>query len=184
MSNIKYTKELLEPIVKESISVAEVLRKMGKNQAGSIATHLSKVIKKLDIDTSHFLGSRANQGMKHVGGSKRKEWNEILVLRKSDRRESAYKLRRALIESGRPYECELCGNTGSWLDKALRLQVEHKNGNWQDCRPQNVGFYCPNCHSQTLNHSGSQGFTDLTSVARYSKELRRRRQDQDARQAT
>lgn len=161
MSNYtRYTKDLLEPLVRDSVSVAAVLRKLGKRQTGGVATHLSKVIKKFDLDTSHFLGQAANCGDNHKGGPKKKTWREVLVVRASDRREVAFRLRRALVESGREYECESCG-IKDWGGQTLTLQIDHKNGNFLDNRPKNVRFICPNCHSQTENHSGSKGKTGL-----------------------
>lgn len=165
----KYTRELLEPLVKESISVAEVLRKLGKRQEGSITTHVSRVIRKLGIDTSHFLGQSANCGTNHKGGTDKKEWTEILVQRSDDRREKAFRLRRALVESGREYRCEWCGNTGEWNEKPLLLTVDHINGDWLDNRLENLRFLCPNCHSLTDNHSGSKGLTELFSRRRSKK---------------
>jgi hypothetical protein len=147
----KYTVELLEPLVRESTSVAQVLRKLGKKQCGGVATNVSKVIKKFGIDTSHFLGQAANCGTEHKGGSKRLHWSKILIKRRDDQqREKAVRLRRALIESGRQYKCENknCNIKGEWLNKQLTLQVNHKNGDWTDCTPENVEFLCPNCHSQ------------------------------------
>lgn len=156
----KYTKELLEPLIRESVSVAEVLRKLGKRQAGSIATHLSNVIKKLEIDTSHFLGSRANCGENHKGGPAKKSHEELLVRKNGDYREKPFKLRRGLIENGRPYVCEEC-DLSEWRGKPLNLQVDHKDGDWRNNVATNLRFICPNCHSQTPNHSGSKGLTGL-----------------------
>lgn len=162
----KYTKEMLEPLVADSVSVAEVLRKLGKKQTGSISTHLSKVIKKFEIDTSHFLGQAANRGDKHKGGPEKKSWEAILVFNQDiDRRERPYVLRRALIESGLPYACAYCGNEGVWLGKPLRLQVNHRNSDWRDNRRENLEFTCPNCHSQTEGWSGGKGGTDICSNA-------------------
>src|SRR5579885_73883 len=53
---LKYTKEILEPVVKESLSMAQVLRKLGKRQSGGNHFHVKKVIEKLGIDTSNFTG--------------------------------------------------------------------------------------------------------------------------------
>ena len=172
---MKYTKQLLEPLVKNSISVAEILRKLGKRHQGSIATHLSNVIKKLEIDTSHFLGVRANCGSKHKGGPDKKNWESILVKNLGEYRTRPVLLRRALIESGRIHACEECG-IDQWRDKPINLQVDHRDGDWRNNEPENLQFLCPNCHGQTPNHSGSKGFTDITSRAKGFREKRRRSQ--------
>ncbi len=103
---MKYTKELLEPIVKDSVSVLEVLRKLGKNQAGGTHRHISNKIKEFGINTSHFVGRQANQRTNYKGGTKKKEWQEVLVLKQDSKREVPYLLRRSLIEYGREYKCE------------------------------------------------------------------------------
>ena len=173
--HIKYTRELLESLIKESTSIAQVIRKLGLREAGGTHSHISRKIKEYEIDSSHFLGQAANCGDSHKGGPDKKEWHEILVLRESGRRQDAHRLRRALIESGQEYKCCDCGNRGEWNGQTLRLQVDHKNGNWLDNRRENLAFRCPNCHSQTSGWSGSKGLTDLTSNARYCRELRRRK---------
>jgi hypothetical protein len=147
----KYSRELLEPLVRESVSVSEVLRKLGKRQTGSISTHLARTLKRLGIDTSHFLGRAANAGRRHKGGPAKKSWQERLTLSTTGRRQKAYVLRRALIESGRQYQCEVCSLT-EWRGESLVLEVDHKDGNWSDNRPENLRFVCPNCHSQTPNY--------------------------------
>lgn len=150
MRHNKYTVELLHPLVADSYSVAEVCRKLGKNDNGSQVSYLSKVIKHLGLDVSHFLGRRANSGTRHRGGNRCLGWNEVLVLRES-RREAAHRLRRALIEMGREYICQICGQKPTWNGQPLVLQVDHVNGSFLDCRQENVRFLCPNCHTQTDN---------------------------------
>lgn len=155
----KYTKELLEPIIKECVSVAGVLRKLGKEKlCGGTHTYLSKKIKNLGIDTSHFLGKKANCGSNHKGN--KKPWQEILVIRQNDRRENAFRLRRALVESGRKYECEKC-ERHEWMGKTLILEVDHINRDWLDNRIENIRFLCPNCHSQCLGYNNSKNQTEL-----------------------
>ena len=29
------------------------------------------------------------------------------------------------------------------------LEIEHKDGNWKNCHPENIDIICPNCHSLT-----------------------------------
>ena len=171
----KYTRELLGRLAAESQSVAGVLRKLGL-QKWSGGQHLlvSKRLREYKIDVSHFTGKGANKGLSHCGGPDKKSWSQILVKRSSSYRAKAYHLRRALIESGRDYVCGVCGQLPMWNSKPLRLQVEHSNGDFLDCRPENLEFLCPNCHSQTSG-SGGEGLTEVTSEAKLCRERRRRR---------
>src|SRR5579871_6423677 len=176
---LKYTKEILEPVVKESLSMAQVLRKLGKRQSGGNHFHVKKVIEKLGIDTSHFTGKLWNKGSvfplfhnlpeklgidtSHFTG---KLWNkgktlpcvnpeDILVLRSyDDPRTHGKSLEKALISIGRKYQCVDCGLGNTYNDKPIKLQVDHENGKFWDNREENLNFRCPNCHSQTNNFSG------------------------------
>lgn len=146
MPNRKYTKKLLDPIVKESYSIAEVLRKLGyEKYGGGHHSHLTKRIKDFGIDISHFSGQGWNKGKQ---STTRKTPEQILVLRKNGYRPKSYQLRRALKEIGVPYICLKCNLKPIWNGKKLTLQVDHKNGNFLDDRKDNLRFLCPNCHSQ------------------------------------
>ena len=144
---MKYSKALLEPIVKESISTSEVMRKLGLTLSGGTNTHLKKLFKKFEIDTSHFLGQASNRGKTD---HKKIPWQEILVYdRNKGRRETVFRLKRALLESGVPEQCAICGLPPEWNGKPLVLQMDHIDGNGINNSPYNVRFLCPCCHSQT-----------------------------------
>ena len=167
MKSTKYTKEILEPIVKDSISLAEVLRKLGKKWSGGQQQLVKNWITRYELDTSHFLGQRANCGDKHKGGPRKLHWQEVLVLNeKLFFREKTFKLCRALVESGVKYKCIECGNKGFWRGKKIKLQVNHKNGNWKDNRKENLEFLCPNCHAATENWSKSSGSGVMAAAQR------------------
>jgi hypothetical protein len=172
----KYTKGELEAAAKEAVSIAGVLRKLGLRQAGGTHSHIARKLRAFHIDTSHFLGCGANRGENHRGPNKL-PWGCVLVLRGDGPRQKAFRLRRALIESGRPYRCAApgCPVGEAWLGKPIHLHVNHKNGNWLDDRPENLEFLCPNCHSQTPNYCGSKGLSDRTSTARYGRAYRVRK---------
>ena len=56
--NQKHSKELLEPVVKNSTSVAKVLRKLGLKQSGGNHSHITRRIKFYELDTSHFISPK------------------------------------------------------------------------------------------------------------------------------
>ncbi len=72
----------------------------------------------------------------------------VLVVRAAGR-EDGKRLRKALLNRGVPHECALCGQPPVWKGFELTLHVDHIDGNALDCRPENLRFLCPNCHSQT-----------------------------------
>lgn len=172
----KYTREILEAAVKQSVSLAGVLRAMGLKPSGGMHTHLSRRIKQFGIDTSHFLGQGANCGSNHKGPMKL-TCEQVFVLRESGTRQKAHVLRRALLESGRPYHCEgeRCPLSDDWLGKPLVLHVNHKNGNWLDDRAENLEFLCPNCHSQTPTYCRGMRPEQRTSLAAAIREYYYRR---------
>lgn len=147
---IKYTKEKLEPIVSESKSIGDVLVKLGLFKGGGNHCHISKTIKKFGIDISHFVKYKSTLM------SGKKDWSYHLVFGNKDRRLDAKIARRCLIEYGKKYNCECCGNNGNWNGKKLTLQVDHINENKKDNRPENLRFLCPNCHTQTRNYAGKK----------------------------
>jgi len=96
------------------------------------------------------LGCAANKGGKYYTGKLNKD--VILTYnRRNGLRETAYKLRRALLESNVKEKCDICGIISYWNDKPLVLQIDHKDGNPLNNRLENLRFLCPNCHSQTSN---------------------------------
>ncbi|GAA2521492.1 HNH endonuclease signature motif containing protein [Winogradskya humida] len=152
MAKARYTLEILIEAVTASTSIAGVMRHLGLPQNGGSHAHLRKRIDQLGIDTSHFLGQAHARGQQ-PGNRRRPE--EVMVMRSmTAKREVPRILRRALIESGRLYQCTECGIEPTWNGRPLTLQVDHIDGCPWDCRPENLRFLCPNCHSQTDTFAG------------------------------
>lgn len=150
MARRRYTHELLASIVARAYSVAEVLRLLEIRQTGGSHTHISRRIRELGLDTSHFLGQRRNRGIAHTGGPAKKPASELLVEKPElAPRTRARKLRRALAEIGTPLRCVVCGLEDHWLGSEITLEIDHINGRHNDNRPENLRLLCPNCHSQT-----------------------------------
>jgi 5-methylcytosine-specific restriction endonuclease McrA len=146
----KYSKELLEELVKDSTSVAQVIRRLGLKQSGGNHSHITTRIKNDKIDTSHFLGSRANCGPNHR--PEKMSPAQILVNdRLNGNKENVAILRRALLESGILHKCAVCSLPPVWNGKYLQLQIDHINGIPTDNRVENLRFICGNCHLQTEN---------------------------------
>jgi len=145
----KYTPEVLAPLVAQSTSVSGVVRLLGLREVGGTHTHLSRTIKKLDLDTSHF--RRYPPGARRI----RLLPEQILVRQaEGSRRQKPALLRRALLESGVPYSCASCNNDGTWLGEPLCLDVDHIDGDFHNHEFGNLRFLCPNCHRQTPNFAG------------------------------
>ncbi len=149
-SHLKFSKEQIEEAVKKSLSISETMVNLGYKQfAGGSHACLSRNIKRLEIDTSHFLGQRANCGDKRIGGpARKKSAEEILVYHSNGRRGKTHRLRRAMLAKGKTERCFICG-ISSWMDKPFNLEIEHLDGDFQNDREENLEFICPNCHSQT-----------------------------------
>jgi hypothetical protein len=50
--------------------------------------------------------------------------------------------------------CVECGCGNEWNDKPLTLEVDHIDGNSDNCMPDNLRLICPNCHSQQITNKG------------------------------
>ena len=79
-----WTDEQLIEAVKTSSTGTEVARKVGLTTYGANSRTINKRIGELQLDTSHFLGQRANSGKRHKGGPERKTWKEILIYDEKD----------------------------------------------------------------------------------------------------
>jgi len=53
----------------------------------------------------------------------------------------------------RGYNCEECG-INDYNNKAITLQIDHKDGNSTNNHIDNLRLLCPNCHSQTETYGG------------------------------
>jgi hypothetical protein len=150
----KYPREQVAKAVAESYSYANVMRLLGIKLAGGSQTHITKKIKEYGLDTSHFTGQGHNKGK---SDPKRKTWQQLLVLgQEGDRRNSAIRMKRVMLEYGFEYKCAECSIADTWNGKPIVLHIDHISGIIWDNRPENIRFLCPNCHSQTETYCRSK----------------------------
>ena len=147
----KYTNERLLEIVKVSLSLTDVMRRLGIVVAGGTHAHLKKRIVRIGGDMSHFHGKVWNH--KPVpGATEARTPDHVLVIRNPKLRpEHSVLLRRCLREIGREEICAVCGQIPFWNGKKLTLQIDHINGRKLDNTRENLRWICPNCHTQTEN---------------------------------
>ena len=136
-SYIKWTKDLLEPIVSSSYSYAECLRKMNKRVAGGNYKLLQKNIDKFNLDTSHMTHQVWNRGL------------EIIPFENLIRSDS---IKKRLVKE-RGYCCENC-KLYMWQNKPIPLELEHIDGNNRNNERNNLKLLCPNCHAFTPTWRG------------------------------
>lgn len=148
---IVYSKEMLEPIVANSLSIREVCKKIGLLGDGSINTYIRKRIDELGIDRSHFKGRYVASYKKLLFFNRSLPINEVLSIQVGGVKRNRRMLDRALRFIGRKYECDICGIGDKWNGTDLVLQIDHINGDSFDHRRENLRYLCPNCHSQTKN---------------------------------
>ncbi len=139
----KFSDEKLKNAVKDSKSYSGVLRNLGAGSSGSTHQYFKKRINKLRIDTSHFGAIKTG-----VIPKSKLSASEILINNRLGRREATYKLRRAMLEYGFKYICDICKRSPTWEHKKLRLEMDHIDGNALNNNSENLRFVCPNCHSQ------------------------------------
>lgn len=147
MKRREYLRDELAEAARSSVSVCEVMRKLGVSLAGARHAHITERLRHFSVDTSHFLGKAHG---KDPRSRRLKTPDQILIARpKGGGRAKTHHLRRALLASGVAYECKLCGQEPMWRGLELTLDIDHEDGDRCNDSLGNLRFLCPNCHATT-----------------------------------
>ncbi|GAA1526414.1 hypothetical protein GCM10009730_38760 [Streptomyces albidochromogenes] len=141
------SREQLSEAVAAAVSIADILRRLGRPDSGSQRALLKLWMAQDAIPTEHLLGQGHQRGKPSPAPVRK----AAAVLTKHDgkRRTKTTLLRRALFETGVPEQCDECGTGPVWLGRPMTLEVDHINGDWSDDRAENLRLLCPNCHAIT-----------------------------------
>ncbi len=142
--------------VAESLSVAQVLGRIGLVPAGGNYKTVHTRIAKPGIDTSHFTGAAWNQGARYRSFGRKAQLVEILVENSSYNFTHGLK-KRLLQEKLKVWRCEGCG-LAEWQQQPISLELHHQNDINNDHRLENLQLLCPNCHALTDNYRGKNQF--------------------------
>jgi hypothetical protein len=142
----KFTKDELEYIVKNSLTMKEVLKTIGYSTvSGDNHKTVKNRLEKYNINTDHFTYPL----------DKVKRNAENIFIENST---ASQKTLRLHYKKGNysPYVCSVCNLPPFWQGKNLTLILDHINGKNHDNRLENLRWVCPNCDMQ-LDTTGFKG---------------------------
>jgi len=146
----KYTKELLQEVVKNSNTLTEVLHKLKIRSAGGNFRTLHKYITSFNLDISHFSADLVRKNK--LTNFNKKDLNNYLIV---DSLASRSNIKKRLYQANlKEPKCEICGQNENWLGKPISLILDHINGIYNDNRLENLRIVCPNCNATFDTHCG------------------------------
>jgi Zn finger protein HypA/HybF involved in hydrogenase expression len=163
-----WTDEQFIEAVQNSKSIANVLRCIGleDRNAGSNYYTVKENVKRLNLNTDHWVGQAHNKGT-HLNGTKKYKTEDILIENSPYSSGATSNLKKRLIKEGiLESKCNVCGMSNIWQGKELVLVLDHVNGIKNDNRRENLRLICPNCNSQTATFAGKN-----SKINRFTKEV-------------
>ena len=145
-----YSAEEVRAVVADSLSYAEVLRRLGLRAAGGNHRTIRKYVEEVwRIPVDHFDAARARGS---AASGRAIPLAEVLVEASTYHR--GHLKRRLLAEGLKQPECEMCGQGEMWRGRRMSLVLDHINGVHDDHRLENLRILCPNCNATLDTHCG------------------------------
>jgi len=145
----------LKALALNSVSAAEVCRKLGYADTSGTTTRLRRKLLVLGIDISHWTGQSWSKGKTVLeDGRLRPARSSAEIFSTSSNASPHYARKLILNRKLLSYNCSICLMPPIWRDKPITLQLDHINGNRTDQRLENLRWLCPNCHCQTDTYGG------------------------------
>lgn len=160
----------LKEAANKSISIAQALKFLGVDVSPANYRKFKKIIRRNNIDISHFLGKAHTKGTNR--NLPKAKLEDMLVEHSTF--DYGYVKRRILKENLLPYKCSIphC-SISNWHGNPITLQLDHINGIKNDNRLSNLRLICPNCHSQTTTYCGR----NIAKTANMKKKINNKCQD-------
>ena len=134
--------------VSESISIAEVIRKLNIASVGSSYEKIRYLISRHKLNISHF------KGKAHGTSKFPRTLSSTEVLTENSSHPTSVAKRVIIRNKLLKYKCHECGMFPIWNSRQLVLRLDHINGVRNDHRLSNLRFLCPNCDSQSPTFCG------------------------------
>lgn len=151
MATRKWTHSELKEAVEDSLSVREVIIKLGLIPAGGNYEQVKNTIAELSLSTIHFTGKGWRKN-RTFGLEPRIPLGKIMVKNSTFQ---SFKLKKRLFSEGLKKPCcEICGWAEQSEDGRIPVELDHINGDHYDNRIENLRILCPNCHSLQPTHRG------------------------------
>lgn len=143
----RHTIEELQSAAKDSLSIREMLMKLGIASQGGNYKTLYKRIEANGIDISHFTGQGHNKGKTYIK-------THITDYLSNNIEISSFRLKNRLLKEGLlDRKCSCCG-LSEWLGNPIPIELDHIDGNHANNNLTNLRLLCPNCHAMTDTYRG------------------------------